>query len=157
MILGMGNFIIPFLVLLLTDKLGYSATVAGSLAMGITGIFLIGSFLGGKLSDLFGHKLIMVFGEFIGAVLLILCGFVADDPVLVPVFLFAAYFFVGLAVPASNALVADRRICSICSLIEASFAIYVSFFIEFCKTFGSINSMIDNESRHISTSFLSAK
>ena len=107
MILGMGNFIIPFLVLLLTDKLGYSATVAGSLAMGITGVFLIGSFLGGKLSDLFGHKLIMVFGEFIGAVLLILCGFVADDPVLVPVFLFAAYFFVGLAVPASNALVAD--------------------------------------------------
>ncbi len=37
MILGMGNFIVPFLVLLLTDKLGYSATVAGSLAMGVTG------------------------------------------------------------------------------------------------------------------------
>ncbi|MBF4359775.1 MFS transporter, partial [Vibrio anguillarum] len=40
----MGNFIIPFLVLLLTDKLGYSATVAGSLAMGVTGTYLLGSF-----------------------------------------------------------------------------------------------------------------
>ncbi len=33
-LLGLGNFIIPFLVLLLTQKLGYSTTVAGGLAMG---------------------------------------------------------------------------------------------------------------------------
>ncbi|CED60234.1 Putative transporter [Moritella viscosa] len=107
MVLGMGNFIIPFLVLLLTDKLGYSATVAGSLAMGVTGTYLLGSFLGGKLSDILGHKLVMVFGEFIGAVLLIFCGFFSDAPVLVPAFLFGAYLFIGLALPASNALVAD--------------------------------------------------
>ncbi|QUM80728.1 MFS transporter [Moritella sp. 5] len=107
MILGMGNFIIPFLVLFLTDKLGYSATVAGSLAMGVTGTYLLGSFLGGKLSDILGYKLVMVFGEFIGALLLIFCGFFSDAPVLVPAFLFGAYFFIGLALPASNALVAD--------------------------------------------------
>ena len=83
MVLGMGNFIIPFLVLLLTDKLGYSATVAGSLAMGVTGTYLLGSFLGGKLSDILGHKLVMVFGEFIGAVLLIFCGFFSDAPVFI--------------------------------------------------------------------------
>lgn len=107
MILGMGNFIIPFLVLLLTDKLGYSATVAGSLAMGVTGTYLLGSFLGGKLSDKFGHKQVMVFGEFMGALIFIFCGLVSDAPILVPVFLFGAYFFIGLALPASNALVAD--------------------------------------------------
>lgn len=103
----MGNFIIPFLVLLLTDKLGYSATLAGSLAMGVTGTYLLGSFLGGRLSDILGHKLVMVFGEFMGALLLICCGFVSNAPVLVPAFLFGAYFFIGLALPASNALVAD--------------------------------------------------
>lgn len=107
MILGMGNFIIPFLVLLLTDKLGYSATVAGSLAMGVTGTYLLGSFLGGKLSDVLGHKRVMVFGEFIGAILLIFCGFFPESSVLVPVFLFVSYFFIGLSLPASNALVAD--------------------------------------------------
>ncbi|WP_439022892.1 MFS transporter [Agarivorans sp. QJM3NY_29] len=103
----MGNFIIPFLVLLLTDKLGYSVTVAGSLAMGVTGTYLLGSFLGGKLSDILGHKRVMVVGELIGALLLIYCGFVSDSPVLVPAFLCGAYFFIGLALPASNALVAD--------------------------------------------------
>ncbi|MGL0823086.1 MFS transporter [Vibrio vulnificus] len=107
MILGMGNFIIPFLVLLLTDKLGYSATVAGSLAMGVTGTYLLGSFIGGKLSDVLGHKRVMVFGEFSGALLLISCGFFPDNTFLVPAFLFGAYFFIGLALPASNALVAD--------------------------------------------------
>ena len=107
MILGMGNFIVPFLVLLLTDKLGYSATVAGSLAMGVTGSYLLGSFLGGRLADRLGHKRVMVFGEFMCAVLLIICGFFGDAPVVIPVLLFCAYFFGGLALPASNALVAD--------------------------------------------------
>jgi len=107
MILGMGNFIIPFLVLLLTDKLGYSVTVAGTLAMGVTGTYLAGSFLGGKLADYFGHKSVLVFGELCGAILLILCGFVSEAKLLIPFLLFGAYFFIGLALPASNALVAD--------------------------------------------------
>ncbi|MDA9556665.1 MFS transporter [Vibrio sp.] len=107
MILGMGNFIIPFLVLLLTDKLGYSATIAGSLAMGVTGAYLLGSFIGGKLSDVLGHKRVMVLGELAGSLLLIWCGFFPEHPILVPMFLFGAYFFIGLALPASNALVAD--------------------------------------------------
>lgn len=107
MILGMGNFIIPFLVLLLTEKLEYSVTLAGSLAMMVTATYLIGGFIGGKLSDIFGHKQTMVIGELCGAVLLIACGFFPEGRVLVPILLFNAYFFMGLALPASNALVAD--------------------------------------------------
>ncbi|SJL84052.1 MFS transporter [Vibrio palustris] len=106
-ILGMGNFIIPFLVLLLTDKLGYSATLAGSLAMGVTATYFFGGFLGGKLSDLYGHKNIMVAGELLGSLFIFACGFVADAPILVPAGLLVAYFLMGVAVPASNALVAD--------------------------------------------------
>jgi len=107
LILGMGNFIIPFLVLLLTQKLDYSATVAGSLAMGVTGVFLLGNLCGGKLADSFGHKQVMVAGELLGAIMLIICGFYASDPIVVPALLFTAYLFFGMALPASNALVAD--------------------------------------------------
>ncbi|ASP40986.1 MFS transporter [Bacterioplanes sanyensis] len=107
MILGMGNFIIPFLVLLFTDKLGYSVTMAGTLAMSVTAAYLSGSFIGGKASDLFGHKLILVVGELCGALLILSCGFFPESKLTIPVLLFGAYFFVGIALPASNALIAD--------------------------------------------------
>lgn len=106
-ILGMGNFIIPFLVLLLTEKLGYSATHAGLLAMFVTATYFVGGFVGGKLSDSFGHKRVIVVGELFGSLLLILCGFFSEHPTAVPVVLFSAYFCMGIASPASNALVAD--------------------------------------------------
>ncbi|WP_276971258.1 MFS transporter [Tatumella ptyseos] len=106
-VLGLGNFIIPFLFLLLTLKLGYSATSAGGLAMGVTLFYLLGNFSGGKLSDSLGHKKIMVFGELAGSGVLILSGFFHDWHLMLPVLLFISYFFFGIALPASNALVAD--------------------------------------------------
>ena len=106
-ILGLGNFIIPFLVLLLTDKLGYSATAAGTWAMGITATYFLGGLIGGKLSDVWGHKSVMVTGELLGSGVILACGWVAQAPILVPIGLVIAYFFIGIAVPASNALVAD--------------------------------------------------
>jgi len=107
-VLGLGNFIIPFLILLLTQKLNYSTTHAGALAMGVTALYLLGSLIGGKLSDSFGHKRMMVWGELAGSLVLILSGFFAEMHLLLPILLFISYFFFGLAMPASNALVADH-------------------------------------------------
>ncbi|WP_029988325.1 MULTISPECIES: MFS transporter [unclassified Serratia (in: enterobacteria)] len=106
-VLGLGNFIIPFMVLLLTQKLGYSTTVAGGLAMGVTACYLLGNLVGGKMSDSFGHKNMMVWGEIVGAIILVVSGFFADWHTLLPALLFVSYFFFGVALPASNALVAD--------------------------------------------------
>lgn len=106
-LLGLGNFIIPFLVLLLTQKLGYSTTVAGGLAMGVTGLYLFGTLIGGKLADSFGHKRVMVLGELAGALILIICGFFSDSHFIAPALLFVSYFFFGVSFPASSALVAD--------------------------------------------------
>lgn len=106
-VLGLGNFIIPFMILLLNQKLGYSTTVAGSLAMGITGSHLVGNLLGGKLSDSLGHKKIMITGEILGSLVLLTGGFFAEAHSLLPVLLFMSYLFYGMAFPASNALVAD--------------------------------------------------
>ncbi|WP_447957029.1 MFS transporter [Vreelandella sp. EE7] len=107
-ILGLGNFIIPFMVLLLTQKQGYSTSVAGSLVMVVIGTYMAGSLLGGKLSDAYGHKKIMVIGELLGALVIIACGFFAEHYLLAPGLLFLGYFFIGIALPASNALVADH-------------------------------------------------
>lgn len=106
-VLGLGNFIIPFMILLLTQKLGYSTTIAGALAMGITGLFLVGNLIGGKLSDSFGHKKTMVWGEILGSLVLLVSGFFAEWHMTLPVLLFVSYLFYGIAFPASNALVAD--------------------------------------------------
>lgn len=106
-VLGLGNFIIPFMILLLTQKLGYSTTVAGSLAMGVTGLYLLGNLVGGKLSDTYGHKKVMLWGETIGAFILIISGFFANWHIAIPIMLFISYLFFGIALPASNALVAD--------------------------------------------------
>ncbi|EKT52904.1 MFS transporter [Providencia burhodogranariea] len=107
LILGLGNFILPFMLLLLTERFNYSATIATSLTMGVTGAYFIGSMLGGKLSDKIGHKHVFVYGELAGAVVLLACGFFLSTPIVIPFLLFGAYLFFGLALPASNALVAD--------------------------------------------------
>ena len=106
-VLGLGNFIIPFMVLLLTQKLGYSTTIAGGLAMGVTACYLLGNLVGGKMSDSFGHKNMMIWGEIVGSIILVVSGFFADWHTLLPTLLFVSYFFFGVALPASNALVAD--------------------------------------------------
>ncbi|MCG7498042.1 MFS transporter [Vibrio sp. Of7-15] len=106
-ILGLGNFIIPFLVLLFTQKLDYSPSVAGGLAMSVTALYLLGGLLGGKLSDSFGHKRVLIWGELLGAILLLVCGFFPESHLYTPMLLFVSYFFFGVAVPASMALVGD--------------------------------------------------
>ncbi len=107
-ILGLGNFIIPFMTLLLTQKQGYSTTIAGTLVMIVTGTYMMGGLIGGKLSDTYGHKRTMVWGELFGALVLLVCGFFSEHHVIAPALMFLAYFFIGIALPASNALVADH-------------------------------------------------
>ncbi|MCL1029581.1 hypothetical protein [Serratia silvae] len=55
-VLGLGNFIIPFMVLLLTQKLGHSTIVTSALAMGVTALYLLGNLIDGKVSDSFAYK-----------------------------------------------------------------------------------------------------
>ena len=106
-ILGLGNFIIPFLVLLLTQKLGYSEAIASTFVMIVMTAFMIGGVFGGKLADAFGHKNIMVLGELIGGTILFVCGFFPEHHYLAPALILIAYLFGGASVPAGNALAAN--------------------------------------------------
>ena len=106
-ILGLGNFIMPFLVLLLTQKLGYSEAIASSMVMVVMSAFMVGSMIGGKLADSFGHKNVMVGGEFGAGVILTICGFFAEHHYLAPAMIVIAYVMVGMSVPGGNALAAN--------------------------------------------------
>ncbi|MCM0148787.1 MFS transporter [Photobacterium galatheae] len=107
-ILGLGNFIIPFMTLLLTQKQGYSTAIAGTLVMVVTGTYMLGGLIGGKLSDTYGHKRTMVCGEFLVALVLLMCGFFAEHHTIAPALMCIAFFLIGIALPASIALVADH-------------------------------------------------
>ncbi|MBN2868751.1 MAG: MFS transporter, partial [Flavobacteriaceae bacterium] len=66
-----GTMVIPFLSLYLTEDLGFSASTVGSImaAFGLGSV--VGSWLGGKLTDKIGYYKIMVFSLFVSGLLFI--------------------------------------------------------------------------------------
>ena len=52
----MGAFIWPMLTLILTDKMGYSATTTVTIFVMISVVFLPATILGGKLADKFSKS-----------------------------------------------------------------------------------------------------
>lgn len=107
LIQGIGNFINPFVMLLMTQKLGASPAHAGLILLLLTASNLLGNASGGKAADRFGHKETLLVGECFAALSLMLCGIWPTDPLWVPAGLLGYNFFLGLALPASNALLAD--------------------------------------------------
>jgi len=107
LIQGIGNFITPFMMLLMTQKLGATPAHAGMILLVLTGCMLCGNTCGGKLTDWIGHKNMLVYSEVLAAMMLLICGFLPTDPLITPCLLFAFNFGMGMAYPASNALLAD--------------------------------------------------
>lgn len=102
----MGDFIAPFLTLLLTRRLGYSPVQAGiwvTLTV-ISGLF--GIMIAGPLSDRFGRKPILSVGMGFSAVLIAAGGFFPQHSRIVWI-LVAMSFFQGMVRPAISALIAD--------------------------------------------------
>lgn len=103
---GVGSFVYPFLVLLLTQRLGYSNAAAG-LFMTITAVvYLPGSLIGGKLTDFLGRKKVMIVGQLFASAMFVVCGFLGDSA-LVPLFILLNLFFDGITDPARSALLTD--------------------------------------------------
>ncbi|AEC02696.1 MFS transporter [Parasphaerochaeta coccoides] len=101
-----GNFVVVFFSLYLTVRLGYDVATTGLLVSGLAFISIPGSLIGGKLSDLFGRKTIMVSSQIMMGLSYILCGFFFDQSYAF-VFIFLAQFFDGITDPARNALEVD--------------------------------------------------
>ncbi len=101
-----GDFVMPFLVLYLTTKLGYSVATAGVFAM-VGGLMVMpGSMLGGKFADWVGRNKTYVFAQTTAALSLLLCVWV-KTPELIIGLLLSSMFFNGAVRPCINAMVAD--------------------------------------------------
>ncbi len=103
---GLGSFVYPFLVLLLTQRLGYSNAKAG-LFMSVTAVvYLPGSLIGGKITDRYGRKKVMIISQVLAASMFIVCAFLGDSP-LIPLFVLLNLLFDGMTDPARSALLTD--------------------------------------------------
>lgn len=101
-----GLFIYPLLTLIMTRKIGLTESESGFWLMLSGLMFIPSSLLGGKLTDRFGRKRLILAADTAGGLLYILCGF--TEPSMVQIWLIlVACFCLGLAEPAHNAIIAD--------------------------------------------------
>ena len=103
---GIGSFVFPFLVLFLTDRLGFSDAKAGLFMTIATVAYLPGSFIGGKLADRIGRKKVMLTGQLLASSMFLVAGFLGDSPA-VPVLILLHLLFDGITDPARSALQTD--------------------------------------------------
>lgn len=102
----MGAFIFPLLTLILTTKLNVPKEKAGYIISASGIVFMFSGIIGGKLTDLFGRKKIIITLNMIGACLYMAAAFIPVSISMLPIII-AAGFFMGMSDPASSALVAD--------------------------------------------------
>lgn len=101
-----SSLLFPFFSLYITEKFGVGMTQAGVL-LGMSSLFgLIGSIVGGALTDKFGRRQLILFGLVFSALSSLLFGFASDIN-----FLYVIIVIVGLlsrvAGPAQDAMMAD--------------------------------------------------
>jgi len=101
-----GTLLFPFFALYITKKFNVGMTEAG-IVLGIFSFFgLLGSVIGGALTDKFGRKKLILFGLVFSAVSTLSLGFVNDLRILYPLAVVIGSLS-NIGGPAQNAMVAD--------------------------------------------------
>jgi Arabinose efflux permease len=101
-----GTLLFPFFALYITQKFGVGMTQAGIL-LGISSLFgLVGSMVGGALTDKFGRKQLILFGLVFSAVSTLGFGFVNKFALLFPLVIVVGLLS-SVAQPAHQAMIAD--------------------------------------------------
>lgn len=107
---SIGNFVFPFMTLLLTSKGNMGEDEAGVYLLLGSILQIPGALLGGKLTDVCGRKKVMIVFMGLAALCFIPCAFIIDSPgafTYIPWLLVASSFFNSASHPASNAMVND--------------------------------------------------
>ncbi|AAK80699.1 MFS family permease [Clostridium acetobutylicum] len=102
----LGDFVFPFLSLLLTQKLKFSMATTGTIVMIASVVGVPASFIGGKIADKSSRKLTYILGQSFAAIVILICGFI-NIPNLTVALLIASSFFNGFVRPTISAMVAD--------------------------------------------------
>lgn len=102
----LGDFVVPFLALYLTQKIGMTAGETGVIVTLSSVVGIPASILGGKISDTFGRKKIYTYAQSIAAVTLIPCAFTQNVSIII-ICLLASTFFNGFVRPAFQSMIQD--------------------------------------------------
>ncbi len=101
-----GTLLFPFFALYITQKFGVGMTQAGIL-LGMSSLFgLIGSMVGGALTDKFGRKQLILFGLIFSAISTLGFGLVNDFNILYPLVIVVGLLS-SVSHPAHEAMIAD--------------------------------------------------
>lgn len=101
-----GTLLFPFFALYITQKFGVGMTQAGIL-LGMSSLFgLVGSMIGGALTDKFGRKQLILFGLVFSALSTLGFGFVNNFTLLFPLVIVVGLLS-SVAQPAQQAMIAD--------------------------------------------------
>lgn len=101
-----GDFVLPFMTLLLTKKLGLPLGTVGLIAMIGSVLSIPGSFIAGKAADHIGRKKTYIISQTTAALALIPCAFITR-PYVIVVFLLLSNLFNGGVRPCISAVIAD--------------------------------------------------
>ena len=101
-----GDFVVPFLTLFLTIKMGISASAAASIVMLASVIGIPAALLGGKVADIIGRKTVYMISQSATALFLIPCAFIPHSGLTV-VLLLVSSFFASAVNPAFVAMITD--------------------------------------------------
>lgn len=102
----LGDFVVPFLSLYLTQKIGMSAWASGIIVTVSSLIGIPSALIGGKISDIYGRKKLYLFAQSISALALIPCAITKNAAITI-VCLLISTFFNGFVRPAFNSMVTD--------------------------------------------------
>ncbi len=102
----LGDFVVPFLALYLTQKIGMPAAATGVIVTLSSVVGIPASILGGKISDMFGRKKIYTYAQSIAAVTLIPCAFTKSVSITIMCLLIST-FFNGFVRPAFQSMIQD--------------------------------------------------
>jgi len=102
----LGDFVAPFLALLLTRKLGFSEERAGFWVTVTVVASLAGIIAAGRVSDRWGRKAVLSGAMSVSAVVIAVSGFFLTDARVIAL-LVGMSFFQGMVRPAISALIAD--------------------------------------------------
>ncbi|OOM74138.1 multidrug resistance protein MdtH [Clostridium puniceum] len=102
----LGDFVFPFLSLLLTQKLNFSYSMTGVIVMTASLVTIPASLLGGRSADLLSRRKTYLIGQGIAALAVLICGFI-KNPIAIISLLIVSAFFNGFVRPTIYAITSD--------------------------------------------------
>ncbi|MCX7745311.1 MAG: MFS transporter [Clostridia bacterium] len=102
----LGSFVLPFLTLYFVLKLGLNENVAGFFITLISLSYIPSALIGGKLSDHYGRKNIIVICQILSAIFLLLVVFIDTASVKI-LFIIASFAILNISFPVLLSFIAD--------------------------------------------------